>query len=325
MKRGSTTSTAIPESSFAEERLASEKMALSFVPELGCHWTRLELSVKGRWLDLLAPVPSLESLIESPSGSGSYLLAPWSNRIRGASFDFGGRRHRLRPNFRDGSAIHGDVRGRAWKVVERSPRRCEAVLDGREVHDFNFPFTLLYRYALELQDEVLRASLLIENAGRGAAPVGFGFHPFVLRRLTPRDGDVILVLPAERCYPAEDCIPTGPPEPVSGSKDLRGLKALGNPRLDDCFTALTADHVRLIYPGTGCEVRIHFDSIFTHIVVYAPSDENDRPREFVAVEPVTHVNDGFNLLARGWQGTGVKVLEPGEAWGGGIEISFGDL
>jgi len=43
------------------------------------------------------------------------------------------------------------------------------------------------------------------------------------------------------------------------------------------------------------------------MVVYAP-----RGRSYFAVEPVTHVNDGFALFEAGVPGTGVFVLAPGE-------------
>jgi aldose 1-epimerase len=112
---------------------------------------------------------------------------------------------------------------------------------------------------------------------------------------------------------------------VSGRTDLRRLERLGAPGLDDCFTGLTGGDFRMIYPESGVEVRFHVDPIFTHAVIYAPNDERGAPRDFFCVEPVTNANDGFNLLARGVEGTGVKLLEPGERWGGAWELSAGDL
>jgi aldose 1-epimerase len=49
-----------------------------------------------------------------------------------------------------------------------------------------------------------------------------------------------------------------------------------------------------------------------HVVVYTPRDADGSPNEFFCVEPVTMVNDGFNLREQGEQGTGVRTLEPGE-------------
>jgi aldose 1-epimerase len=47
-----------------------------------------------------------------------------------------------------------------------------------------------------------------------------------------------------------------------------------------------------------------------------------RGKDFFAVEPVSHANDGFNLLARGVPGSGVQVLEPGAALGGTVRLEI---
>ena len=128
------------------------------------------------------------------------------------------------------------------------------------------------------------------------------------------------MLPAEKVYPDEKCIPTSPALPVSGRFDLRQRKPIGTPKLDHCFTGLTESKIRMIHEGSKMEVVFKIDPVFSHAIIYAPSNPDGSPRNFVAVEPATNVNDGFNLFARGWQGTGVKVLEPGECWGGSWEL-----
>jgi len=310
---------------FQLEQLRNERMELSFLPEFGCHWTRLRLSVKGEWVDFLKPVPDGDALLESPTGHGSYVMAPWSNRIAGGVFEFEGERYPLRKNFRDGTAIHGDVRTRPWEVLDSGGERFEAQLDSRDFEDFNFPYALRFHQTLELLGDRLVVQFTTENVDERCVPAGLGFHPFVLRRLTWRDDDVILVVPADEVYPAVGCIPVAPAQPVEGPADLRGLRRLANPGLDHCYTGLTSDEIRIIYKGSRTEVRFNFDESFTHAVVYAPNFEDGLPRPFVAVEPVTNANDGFNLLAKGWKGTGVRVLEPGERWTARWEISMGDV
>lgn len=310
---------------FEELVLKNDRLELTLLPEFGCHWTRLRISVKGHWLDLLVSAPDHDALVKRPTGYGSYLLAPWSNRIAGASFEFDGKKHQLIENFPDHTAIHGDVRNRPWKVAASKPHRFDAAFDSREISDFNYPFALVYKHGVEISGEVLRVEMQIENVDKVRAPVGFGFHPFLRRRLTRADRDLVLIVPADRVYPAEACIPTGASEPVAGRTDLRHMKLLGKPGLDHCFTALRHSEIRVIYPGTRLEVRLALDPVFSHTVIYAPNDPTGRPREFVCVEPVTHVNDGFNLMARGVADTGVKILEPGESWGGAWELSVGDI
>ena len=298
-------------------RLKSEQLELTLLPDYGCYWSTLRIFFKGKWIDLLKPLDG----DTPPLHFGSYLMAPWSNRLVHSAFEFEGKRYQLRKNFPDEMVIHGDVRGRPWDILTATQKKLEAVLDSRKFPDFNFPFALKFRHSLELNAHRLRMSLFIENTDSKRAPVGLGFHPFFKRQLTDRDQDVIVVLPAQKVYPDERCIPTGPSIDVSGGTDLRQERRLGNPNLDHCFTDLAGNLIRLIYQGSGAEVHYQIDSIFSHVVVYAPNDDNGRAKDFVAVEPVTHVNNGFNLYAKGWQKTGVKILEPGERWGGSCELS----
>lgn len=307
-------------------RLKNDSLELTVVPDYGLHWTRLRISAKGKWLDLLAPVEEPESLLEGGSHLGSYFLAPWSNRVACAQFQFEGGTYRLRPNFKDGTAIHGDVRTRPWRILDAGDDCIEASLDSRDFADFNFPFPLRFHERIELSPAGLRTSTWIENAHDARVPVGFGFHPYFRRKLTDRDRDLVLILPASKVYPAVGCLPTGPAADVPAESRMTDPRLLGAPDLDHCFTGLEDPHkIRLFWPGTGVQVHLDLDPVFTHTVVYAPNGPDGRPRDFVAVEPVTQANDGFNCLARGWKGTGVKVLEPGERWGGSWELSVGDI
>jgi aldose 1-epimerase len=299
-------------------QLKNEFWELTFFPEYGCYWETLRIPFKGKWIDLLKPLDG----DTPPFHFGSYLMAPWSNRIVQGIFEFEGKTYQLRKNFPDETAIHGDSRTRPWKVTELKGERFEAILDSREFSDFNFPFAIKMKQKFELKKNHLIMSFSIENIDSKRAPVGGGFHPFFKRRLMDLDQDVIITLPAEKVYPQVNCIPTGPAVNVSGKTDLRKERLLGAPNLDTCFTDLTSHTVRIIYPGSQFELNYQIEPIFTHVVIYAPNEPNGKPRDFVAVEPVTHVNNGFNFLAQGWQKTGVKILESGETWGGACELSY---
>ncbi|MBI1977982.1 MAG: hypothetical protein HYS55_04455 [Candidatus Omnitrophica bacterium] len=306
---------------FRIQTIQNDQLELVFIPEHGCHWQTLRAYLRGEWIDLLKPLSCEETKLHF----GSYVMSPWSNRIVQGVFKFEGKTYQLRKNFPDETAIHGDVRTRPWQIVRSTPEKFEAVLDSRNFPDFNFPFKLKFKHSLELSHNQLGMSLFIENVDTKRAPVGFGFHPFFKRCLTKQDEDVMVILPAEKVYPDEKCIPTGPAVAVSGAADLRSERWLGSPNLDDCYTGLTGNVIRLIYPGSEVEVHYRIDPVFSHVVVYAPNEsDGSSPRDFVAVEPVTHVNNGFNLYAERWQGTGIKVLEPGEIWGGACELSIFD-
>lgn len=307
--------------SFQTYKLKNKYWELTFFPECGCYWETLRIFLKSQWVHLLEPLFG----DAPPFHYGSYMMAPWSNRLVDGVFEFEGKRYQLRKNFPDDTAIHGDVRHRPWTIESATSEKFVASLDSRKFPDFNYPFKLKFKHTLELSDNHLRMSLLIENVDRQHAPVGLGFHPFFKRQLISEDKDIMVVLPAKKVYSDKKCIPTGPAVGVLGETDLRSERFLGNPNLDHCFTNLTGSIIRMVYSGSQVELRYQMDSIFSHVVVYAPNHPDGLAKNFVAVEPVTHVNNGFNLYTRGWKGTGIKVLEPGEVWGGACELSIVDL
>ncbi len=310
---------------FREVRLQNRHLDLTVLPEFGCHWSRLRLSAKGEWLDVIVPVEEQESLLAPTGARGSFILAPWASRIADASFEFDGRNHALRPNSPDGTTIHGDVRTRPWDVQVEDEDRFEATLDSRDYEDFNYPFALRFTHRLRLERERLVVELETENCDTSSAPVGMGFHPYFRRRLTDRDRDILMMVPARKRYPLESCLPTVNAVEVEGAKDLRSLAPLGKRHMDDYYTCLEDSALRLVYAGTGVEVRVEVDPVFGHVIVYSPRDKYGSPSDFVAVEPVSNVADAFNLMARGWSSTGVKVLEPGETLKGTWSLSVGDI
>jgi len=296
--------------------LKNNFLDLTLLPEAGCHWKEWRIALKGEWLDLLFPVEDESSILTAPSSLGSYIMVPWSNRIPGGRFEFEGKTYVVRTNFPDGTAIHGDVRKRPWEVVKATPVHFEARLDSRSLKDWNYPFHLMCDHRIRLEGPSLHIQMTLKNVDKERAPVGMGYHPFFKRRLRPGHQEAELALPARKVYPAVACIPQGQAQAVSGKEDLREAKPLGTPDLDHGYTDFSEPGFRILYPEEGVEVRAEMDPVFAHAVVYIPNDDSGQGREFFAVEPVTHATNGFNLFNQGWEGTGVKVLEPGESWSG---------
>ena len=325
---------------FREIKLKNDFIELTILPEAGCHWPRLRIPAPmrrssalnakeafagnvppGPWIDLLYPAEDYAAILSAPSSTGSYIMAPWANRLPGGLLEFEGKSYPLRLNFPDHTAIHGDVRKRAWKVLEATPARFQAELDSAGIPDFNYPFHLLFDHAVELRDRTLFLDFTIQNKGASRAPAGFGYHPFFKRQLLPGRKDPILLMPAGKIFPAREHMPTGPAVAVGGKTDFRKEKPLGAPELDDCFTDFSEGNIRLIYPEDKVEVIFELDPVFSHAVIYIPSKAGGEGHDFFAVEPQTHVTGAIPLAAKGWKDTGLKVLEPGERWGGRLSLT----
>ena len=280
--------------------LENERLRLELDPAIGGSVLAFEASLEDAWTPILRP--SQRPLARS-SNASSFSLAPYSNRLRDGAFRFAGKSYHLRNP--EKHAIHGDVRDRPWRVVSCSREESELELRSSDFTDFNFPFPLTCGAHFALRGTSLRMALRVVNSGRDAMPAGCGFHPYFRRALVPGE-NVELELRVSGVYPGETPLPTGPPVPLPPAHDFSRRRPL-DVTLDHCFAGWDG-RATLHWPSSGVTLRIEATAPFAHVIVYSPPGE-----PVFALEPVTNANDGFNLLAAGQTGTGVVVLEPGEA------------
>lgn len=278
-------------------------------PDLGA--AVLDLSIRGpggQWSPLMRRATHETC---TPGETGMFLMAPWSNRIAGAAFDFQGRAHTLRSNFNDGTAIHGDAWTRPWRITDRTPVTASLVFDSREHEHVNFPwaFGVLARY--EVTPDTFEIDLSVSNLDRAPMPAGLGLHPHFRRRLWADNDEVRLRAPVGGRYPCKNQIPTGPAIGDEASNALRELAPLGNPGLDDVFSAFSGEAV-IEWPASAVRMTMTCSESLDHLVVFTPRDASGGALSWFCVEPTSMVNDGFNLMQRGQSGTGVRVLEPGQ-------------
>lgn len=284
--------------------ISSERWRLGVLPGLGGCWSFGQVQVDGRWEDLLRPTPD-EGLLD-PEATSSFPLLPWSNRIRGGVLEWGGERFQLVRNGADGSAIHGAVRQLPWSVDAQSEDSLELRFSTADVIGVNWPWRFSARQVLAVRGGTLEVRLELTNDDDVAFPAGLGHHPYFQRRLGEQDAE--LQLDAAAGYELEAGMALGEAGEVPARANYLLARPLGEEFVDDVLTELGPVPARWRYPDVGVEVSLRADPAFSHLVVYEPVG-----RDHFAVEPVTHVNDGIGLLARGVPGTGVEVLEPGSS------------
>ncbi|NCT91803.1 aldose epimerase [Cellulomonas sp. APG4] len=274
----------------------------------------------GEWRDLLRPTRAAAR--RTPWGCSSYVLVPFSNRVRDGVLRWDGRTWQLRPNSPDGNAMHGTGLEYPWRVTAHSPVAVTLELDTREAVGANFPwhFRATVTYALDGPRFTVRTH--VRNLADEPFPAGFGHHPFFRRGLVdPALSELSLRLPARAAYPLDAGLPTGPAGPVPRLLDFRELRRLDGELLNDCLVRDPAGGpVRLEWPESGVGVDLVADDVLAHTLVYAP-----RGRGYVAVEPVTNANDAFNLLADGVETHGLQVLTPGEELVGAFHLDLEHL
>ncbi len=244
-----------------------------------------------------------------------YVMIPWSNRIEGsgrpgtARLVRGSEEFPLRADWPDGTAIHGVCKDAPFTLLDRSPLSVRCMLPERKpTHQSGWPWGFTAHVRYELAGLEVRCSLTIKNISNAPMPCGGGFHPFWNRRLTGSDACCHIQVPVHGRYESKGMLPVAPAREDHTTRLLsRGV----------CVDQLDLDDV---FHGNAAGARLHWDAVdvtyetcssCSHTVVYAPPRTHPLGDVF-CLEPVTMVNNGFALHARGWQETGVVLLQPGE-------------
>jgi len=269
---------------------------------LACEGLRCEIRpdtggcIAGLWLN---DVPVLRSTpgasLMSARLSGSYPLVPFSNRVAHATLVWQGTDHPLiRNNGDEPHAIHGVGWQRPWEVLEADERF--AMLAFEHKPDESWPFAFDASQTFRLGTHTLEMTLSITNQSAHATPVGLGWHPFFVKRA----GSRIAFEATGRWEMSADKLPT------------HRLPVLG---LDTDSASLDVDHCFDGWSGTvhlrDALLRTQITSNLSRLVVFTNAG-----KDFVAIEPVSHVNNAINLVETTGadpEDLGLVVLQPGES------------
>jgi len=310
--------------------LQTDRLRAIIIPEAGASVASFDGSYRGTWQPLMRLSPAQAIAQNDVSLLASFNLLPWSNRMVGATFTFQGQRYTLRANTPQGFAIHGDARERRWRIISQSANALTCALNSRDFADFNFPFPFTAQLTYGLTDDAFDTTLALTNTGASPMPAGFGFHPYFNRgfgassldeaQLAFKAGNVYPPLPGMIAKPiplteGAQLQPSGAYAPIPAEMNFASLTTIGARDIDHCFGGWDG-RATIAYPSSGVQLHFECDPIFGHIILYTPPG-----KPFFALEPVTHANDGFNLLAAGAPEHGIQVLAPGEQMRGTFKIA----
>ncbi len=276
-----------------------------------------EYEVDGR--PVLDPYPA-DAMCDGAHGAP---LIPWPNRLGDGRYSFDGQKYQLpitEPEH--GNAIHGLLRWRNWRPVERSDERVVMAITLYPQTGWPFALEVTVAYALSSADGLV-VETRARNIGAGACPFGSGQHPYLSAgpgaildecTLSFAAGTRILTDPDHQ-------LPSGS-EPVPGGDfDFHSARPIGALQIDDPFTDLARDAdgrawVRLL-GADGRAVELWADATYPVIQLYTGDTlAPERRRQGMAAEPMTCPP---NALA---SGEGIVRLEPGEShvstWGVGL-------
>lgn len=303
------------------EIIQNENLRLTVAPDLGASLTAFEVNLVSGWHPVMRPTSpaTLKRGLEQRRSAAfsSYTLAPYSNRIRNNQFVFQGQTYHLRPNWPDGQTIHGDVRDRPVQCNLLDAVTLECLYDSRTAPEHNFPFDYTLKKTYRLEAKTLITHLQLTNTSGKPMPAGLGIHPYFVRRMPGSTSDPVLHMQARGVYDVDaDIIPSAAARPITPDLDFSEAQNAYLSFIDRVYNGWDG-FASLEWPGSKVRLTIRADPVFSHFVVF-----NGDPDGTLALEPVTHATDGFNLMARGVPGTDVRVLQPNQTLEGRIWINL---
>jgi aldose 1-epimerase len=250
-----------------------------------------------------------------PKGCGATLV-PWPNRIRAGRYTFDGAEQQLALTEPvRGNASHGLGRWVRWTPLRHEPSVVTLALDVVPQPGWPFELHVEVDYALDATSG-LTVTATATNTGTRRLPFGAGFHPYLDVGGNAMSRVAVTCAATHRLVVDESAIPVGR-QAVAGTRyDLRRGRKLGELRLDDAFTGLSAENGRAsVEVRSGRRrTRVWFDSAFPYVQVYT-AELLTGGRGGVAIEPMTCPANAFN------SGEALIVLEPGGRWRGSWGIS----
>ena len=282
--------------------LTGPDLELTVLPDLGARLHRL----RAFGHDILHTPRDPAHHGRDPFFWGAYHMAPWCNRLVAGQQQVGRRRIDLAANFRDGSAIHGQVYVRPWQQTGEGQFTVVAGGDG-------WPWPYEVNVTMEIGATSARnaASLVIEQRLRNLAdepmPAGLGLHPWFSR-------PVEVAIHAASVY-QRNTDEHASLEAVAGDFDLRLLGPMAS-GLDATWTNLDQPPVQVRWPAFSLAATISSTSPSLHVTAASPTDIDG-----LAVEPESHTSFGLDRLIEGEPG-GMRWLEPGETLGQRIDIQI---
>jgi aldose 1-epimerase len=278
--------------------LKTDQSSAVIAPEAGGRLVQITARLGEEAIEFLVAPDDVGRLLEEPLAWGCYPMAPWPGRVDGSRFNWNGAEYKLPAN--DGlHSIHGRAMYYPWSVELATQQSC--VMAVRLDADRGWPFACTVRQHIELREDGVNLRMEVRTDAE-PFPAGAGWHPWFRRDVREGAEPSVRVPAAVHYERRDDLIPTGAAHEPAGAVDLRSGDRLGERQLDDFYGGVVnpidvrwgALHLRMT---SGWNVQ--------HAVVFTQQERG------FCVEPQTCAPDAFNLAARGVEGTGLAVVEPG--------------
>jgi aldose 1-epimerase len=237
---------------------------------------------------------------DDPRTLGCFPLVPFSNRIRDGRLPTPRGDLPLAPL--PGLGPH-PIHGLGWQSPWAVDRADANALVMRHVHaaDPRWPFDYLSRQTVRVDAQALEIALELTNCALNPMPAGVGLHPYF-----PATPGATLTTAVADMWQADAALLPTHRDAVPAALRFDQGQVLAGTRLDNCFGSWSG-RATLAWPERALAVDIEASAALRTLVIYTPPGH-----DYFCVEPVSHLNNGFQLAAARVSDTGVRLLAPGE-------------
>jgi aldose 1-epimerase len=275
--------------------LADGVAEVVIVPSLGAGLASYDLVSHGQREPLFRPCRHLSCA--SPFDLANILLVPWSNRISGGGFAFGGRFYPLQPNLTDEPLpIHGIGFSAARETVEAQAVSAFLTLNS----DGPGPFKFLAAVRYSLEEGALRVALKVTNRGPAALPFGLGLHPWFPRTpSTTLKARAAVVTLEDRLHLPNGQIAVASRQDWNFSTHHR----LPDRWINNDFSPWDG-RAEIVWSDHALRLSIEADDALSAYILHSPASDAN----FFCFEPVTHLVDAHNRPG-GPKANGLTILD----------------
>ena len=276
------------------------------LPGFGAMLHALNVQTRDGLFNVIDHYDNLEELRgELGESYKSCKLSPFACRLPEGKFTYNGRLLELENKYIDGSAIHGLLYDKPFRLTGSFCDDLQATVQfkykyKKEDRGYPFQYGCEIHYML-LKDNELLVSTIITNSDVTEIPLCDGWHPYF--KLGGKIDGWLLRFNADTIVEFdENLVPTGQLSPYGLFKEERLIK---DAILDNCFVlnGEPADPAcTLMNPDIGVAVSLFPDHSYPYLQIYTPPH-----RESIAIENLSGAPDCFNNKM------GLILLPPGQS------------
>lgn len=295
----------LSENGFELIRLADDHSGVSadILPELGACLHAFRLPLKNESFNIIDNYSSKavanEQLVLSFKSSK---LSPFVCRIPDGIYRWDGTDYEFTTRFMDGSAIHGLLFNKVFKLVDRYTNEEQASVRLRYQYkkdDAGYPFQYMCEVVYKLLPHgVLQLNTTITNLSETPIPLADGWHPYFRLGSPVNECDMQFASDSMLEFDSK-LIPTGK---LLYEPAFKGGRQIAERFFDNCFLLQPEDGAPVCVvhnPSNGITLSIFASSNYPYLQIYTPDH-----RQSIAIENLSGAPDCFN------NGMGLIILDP---------------